>query len=189
MKKNGETYFQNVPRRKFCNLKFFNLINRFRSFLFSTWFFCGIYLFIISRIMSRVNFALMRKCIRPLHKLNLALQDRRRNLRFASKIGWPFVPDQSPVSRINIRPGKCPELDNSSYHVNIIIFDYILFARHCVHDYINAFTHLHACCLQSPQTHSSSESVITSYSRSQSEAIKSIEKKIMLNLKNNEKFY
>ena len=43
--------------------------------------------------------------------------------------------DYSPVSRINtISPGKCPELDNSSYHVNIIIFDYVLYARLCVHD-------------------------------------------------------
>ena len=46
------------------------------------------------------------------------------------------------------------ELDNLSYHVNIIIFDYILFARLCVHDYMNAFTHLRAClCLQSPHTY------------------------------------
>ena len=53
-------------------------------------------------------------------------------------------PEQSRIklSRINICPGKCPELDNSSYHVNIIIFDYILFARLCVHDYI--FERIHS---------------------------------------------
>ena len=54
---------------------------------------------------------------------------------------------------------------NSSHHLNIIIFDYILFVPLCIHDYMNTFTHLHASsCLQSPHTYYTINNFLTVFS-------------------------